>query len=131
MQKGTMITGIIDTNAFIGEVYASITKSAKEGGLFHEKETAYIASFFSVMLKEGHQYIERTKELLTPKQNLSEQDRQDQLLRMYTIMRGYRTCLQKIEKGFEKLCEERNRQRNELAELKKIFQLPLQRENLK
>ena len=121
MQKGTMITGIVDAVVYITGVFARVAKKSKEEGLFTEKENAYIATIFNGMLKEGNQYIEKVKELLSPKHSMSEEDKLKLLNQMYEAMKGYEISAKKFEKAFAQLSGERCQKLTDLREVQRLF----------
>ena|ERR1035437_9924163 len=121
MQKGTMITEIVDGVVQITHIFARVTKKAKEEGVITEKENAYIAGVFTERLKEGNQYIEKVKELLSPKPLMSEQDKLQLLTRMYTVMKAYTTDAKRFEKGFARLSQQRSKRVTDTSEIAKLF----------
>jgi hypothetical protein len=121
MQKGTMMTGIVDGVIQITNVFARVTKKAKEEGVITEKENAYIAGVFTERLKEGNLYIEKVKELLSPKPSGNEQDKLQLLTRMYGAMKAYTTDAKRFEKGFTRLSQQRSKSITDTSEIAKLF----------
>ncbi len=116
-----MITGIVDAVVYITGVFARVAKKSKEEGLFSEKENGYIAAVFNDRLKEGNQYIEKVKELLSPRHSMSEEDKLKLLRRMYEVMKDYEANTKKFEKGFAQLSDERCRKLTDVREVQRLF----------
>ena len=123
MQKGTMMTGIVDACAYINAAFARIARRSKEGGMFTEAENNYIASVFTDMTKDVSQYIEKVKELLAPKQPVSEEETLATLGKMHAVMRSYTVGVKKFEKDFEALAVKRSKRLTDIEDVKKIFKI--------
>lgn len=121
MQKGMMITVIVDGVIQLTSLFETIAKRIKEEKVITDKEAAYINSVFTERLKEGNQYIEKVKELISPKLAMSEEDKLKQFERMYTVMKWYAADTKKFEKGFNRLCEERKQMLADVQEVARLF----------
>ncbi|RXK86988.1 hypothetical protein [Filimonas effusa] len=120
-KNGTMIVGIADATVKLAEASARVIKKAKDSGLFTTQEISFIVSFFNEMLKEPNQYVEKVKNLLIPKQNVSEDEKEKQLLHMHSNMRRNQAETRKIEKSFERLVNLRIKRSSDMEEVKDIF----------
>lgn len=121
MQKGTMITVIVDGVMQLTSLSEIIGKRIKEEKVITEKESAYISGVLAERLKEGNQYIEKVKEFISPKLAMSEEEKLKLLEQMYTVMKGYAAGAKKFEKGFNKLCEERKQKLADVQEVARLF----------
>ncbi|MGN6212065.1 hypothetical protein [Parafilimonas sp.] len=127
MQKGTMITVIVDGVTRLNSLFEIVTKKIKEDKVITEKESAYITGVFNEKLKEGNQSIEKIKELISPKSAMSEADKLQLLTQMFTVMKENITTLKRFEKGFVKLCEERKAKLTDIKEVTRLFDKEKQR----
>lgn len=127
MQKGTMITVIVDGVTRLNSLFEIVTKKIKEDKVITEKESAYITGVFNEKLKEGNQSIEKLKELISPKLTMSEADKLQLLTQMFTVMKENITTLKRFEKGFVKLCEERKAKLTDIKEVTRLFDKEKQR----
>ena len=121
MQKGTMITVIVDGVTQLNSLFEAVTKKIKEDKVITDKESAYITSVFNERLKEGNQFIEKIKELISPKPAISETDKLQLLTQMFTVMKENITAIKRFEKGFMKLCEERKAKLTDTQEVARLF----------
>lgn len=121
MQKGTMMTAIVDGVVRLTNAFANTTKKAKETGLTTDQENAYIARVFSERIKEGNQYIEKIKELLSPKHASREEEKIKSLEKMHGVIKGYVSNANKFEKGFDKLLNERASRLTDTQEIARLF----------
>jgi len=121
MQKGIMITVIVDGVVQLGGMFDSVAKKIKDEKVITEKESAYVTGMFNERLKEGNQFIEKIKELISPKIAISEEDKVKSLEQMFTVMKGYISSAKKFEKGFTKLCEERKARLMDVQEVARLF----------
>jgi hypothetical protein len=122
MQKGMMITGIVDGVVQIGQSFTRVSKKVKEEGLITEKESIYITGVFNEMLKTGNQSIEKVKELLSPKHTLNEQDKIQLLEQLYQAVKADTHRAIHFEKGFARLSQERSRRLSSTDEIERLFQ---------
>lgn len=127
MQKGTMITVIVDGVTRLNSLFEIVTKKIKEDKVITEKESAYITGVFNEKLKEGNQSIEKIKELISPKSAMSEADKLQLLTQMFTVMKENITTLKRFEKGSVKLCEERKAKLTGIKEVTRLFNKEKQR----
>jgi hypothetical protein len=123
MNKGILITGIVDGVANIAIAYTRVAKKAKEDGLVTEKENAYISSVFTEWIKEGNQYVEKVKEMLSPKLAMSEEDKLKLLGQMHEATTKYAMTVKKFEKGFTALLEQRRKKLTDTEEVQRLFKL--------
>lgn len=121
MQKGTMITVIVDGVTQLNSLFETVAKKIKEDKVITEKESAYITGVFNEKMKEGNQFIEKIKELISPKLTMSEADKLQLLTQMFTVMKENITALKRFEKGFIKLCEERKAKLTDTQEIARLF----------
>lgn len=121
MQKGMMITVVVDGVMQLGTIAEIIAKRIKEEKVITEKESSYINGVFADRIKEGNQYIEKIKELISPKLAMGEDERLKVLEKMYRVMKGYTAGIKKFEKGFNLLCEERLQKLTDVQEVAKLF----------
>lgn len=127
MQKGTMITVIVDGVTQLNSLFEAVTKKIKEDKVITDKESAYITGVFNEKLKEGNQFVEKIKELISPKSAMSEADKLQLLTQMFTVMKENITTLKRFEKGFVKLCEERKAKLTDIKEVTRLFDKEKQR----
>ena len=127
MQKGTMITVIVDGVTQLNSLFEAITKKIKEDKVITDKESACITGVFNEKLKEGNQFIEKIKELISSKPAMSEADKLQLLTQMFTVMKENITTLKRFEKGFVKLCEERKAKLTDIKEVTRLFNKEKQR----
>lgn len=123
MQKGTMIAGIVDGVTNVMAVAGRVAKKAKEDGLFTEKENAYINGVFNDWQKEGNQFIEKVKELISPKLSMTEEDKIKLFMQMYEVIKKYATAARRFEKGFANLSEERRKKLTDVEEVQRLFKI--------
>ncbi|RXK81291.1 BAR domain-containing protein [Filimonas effusa] len=121
MNKGNMMTAIVDACTYINAALARVVRKSKEAGMFTDAENNYIISVFGEMTKEGNQYIDKVKELLAPKQPIPEDELLSTLTRMYTIMRGYSNRVKKFEKDFDTLIKKRSKRLTDIDEIQRVF----------
>lgn len=121
MQKGTMITVIVDGVMQLTALSETIAKRIKEEKVITEKEGVYISGVFAERLKEGNQYIEKIKELISPKLAMSEEEKLKLLEQMYSVMKAYAAGAKKFERGFNRLCEERKQKLADVQEVARLF----------
>ncbi|MBN8837155.1 MAG: hypothetical protein J0I09_07850 [Sphingobacteriia bacterium] len=121
MQKGTMMTGIADGVLQLSGIFHQITKAVKENGLITDKEYGYIAAVFGERIKQGNQFIEKVKDLLSPKQKISEEEKIKQLEQMYSIVKSQLLNARKFEKGFERLCAQRKKRLTDTQEIERLL----------
>jgi hypothetical protein len=121
MQKGTMMTGIVDGVIQITHVFARVAKKVKVEGLITDKESAYINQVFAERLKEGNQYIEKVRELLSPKLGVSEEEKLQLLSQMYGVVKSYANQAKKFENGFARLSSQRSKRVTDTQEIARLF----------
>lgn len=121
MQKGTMITVIVDGVTQLNSLFEAVAKKIKEDKVITEKESAYITGVFNERLKEGNQFIEKIKELISPKLTMSEADKLQLLTQMFTVMKENLAAFKRFERGFIKLCEERKAKLTDIKEVTRLF----------
>ncbi len=127
MQKGTMIMVIVDGVTQLNSLFEAVAKEIKEDKVITEKESAYITGVFNERLKEGNQFIEKIKELISPKFAMSEADKLQLLTQMFTEMKENLAAFKRFERGFIKLSEERKARLTDIKEVTRLFNKEKQR----
>src|SRR6476469_9422323 len=109
MEKGKMIIGISEATSEIFQSLTRIQETAKKTCVFTDKETRYIVSEFTAMLKLGNKHIGEVKKLLSPKLQLPEDQKAAHLQRMFEEMKGLRGQTERFETAFIELAEQRKK----------------------
>lgn len=124
-----MITRVMDAVVFITNVFSHAGKKSKEDSLFTAAENEYIAARFAEVIKDSNRCLDKVKELISPKWNINEEEKMNQLQQMYEKTKVYEGIAEDFERGFNRLSELRRKRLTDLTEVQRLFkERPIQKE---
>lgn len=121
MNKGNLMTGIIDGVANVTAIYMGVSKKAKEDGLLNLKEREYIANAFGQMIKDGNQAIENIRQMLSLKTSIQEEEKVQLLKELFDKVKANEKSATLFVKGFEKLTDSRKKKQTDINEVAILF----------